>query len=31
MSHTVVFSVFGVLNTKYLAFKTLDTSTLIQG
>ena len=31
MSRTVVFSVFNVLNTKYLAFKILDTSTLILG
>ena len=31
MSRTIVFLVFGVLNIKYLAFKTPDVSTLIQG
>ena len=31
MSHIVVFLVLGVLNTKYLAFRTPDASTLILG
>ena len=31
MSHTVVFLVFGVLNTKCLAFRTPDASILILG
>ena len=31
MSYTVVFLVFGVLNTIYSAFRILDTSTLILG
>ena len=31
MSHIVVFLVLGVLNTKYLAFRTPDVSTLILG
>ena len=31
MSRTVVFLVFGVLNTKYLAFRTPEASTLILG
>ena len=31
MSRIVVFWVFGVLNSKYLAFRTLDASTLILG
>ena len=31
MSRTVVFLVFCVLNTKYLAFKTPNASTLILG
>ena len=31
MSHTIVFLIFGVLNTKYLPFKTPNTSTLILG
>ena len=31
MSHTVVFLVSGVLNTKYLAFKIPNASTLIHG
>ena len=31
MSRTVVFLVFGVLNTKYLASRTPEASTLILG
>ena len=31
MSCIIVFFVFGVLNAKYLAFRTSDTSTLILG
>ena len=31
MSRIIVFFVFGVLNAKYLAFRTSDTSTLILG
>ena len=31
MSHTIVFLVFGILNTKYLAFRTPDATTLILG
>ena len=31
MSRTVVLLVFDILNTKYLAFKTPNTSTLILG
>ena len=31
MSRTVVFLVFGILNTKYLAFRTPEASTLILG
>ena len=31
MSHTIVFLIFGVLNIKYLPFKTPNTSTLILG
>ena len=31
MSRTIIFLVFGVLNTKYLPFRTLNTSTLMLG